>query len=383
MNPAQTQVLRLECGSERLKQFRMAVSLHSHTHYSHESLEAVPYHLKQFPIIGKLVQSELQRYTEGCGRVIDFGRTYWTPPVSPSIVFSSETRQFEQLGLPGVVSITDHDTIAAGLSLQSKDASIPISVEWTAPFGSDHLHLGVHHLPASLANQIMEALARYTTHPDEHRLGDLLDYVNEFQDVLLVLNHPCWDVTRVGSAAHANSVREFLRYHGHRIHALEVNGLRSWSENRDALSMGKEHNIPVVAGGDRHGCRPNTVLNLSHAATWEEFVTHIRSGRQSYVLILPAYEEPLALRQLEIVADALQYYPQYPYGQRSFRGRTFLDMDGYSCHPLSFYWERGEPLWLQMVFYFFIALGSRGLRPLLRRTLFRGEKDLIAISTND
>ena len=383
MNPAQTQVLRLECGSERLKQFRMAVSLHSHTHHSHESLEAVPYHLKQFPIIGKLVQSELQRYTEGCGRVIDFRKTYWTPPVSPSIVFASETRQIEQLGLPGVVSITDHDTIAAGLSLQSQDASIPISVEWTAPFRGDYLHIGVHHLPASHANQLMEDLACYTAHPDEDRLGDLLDYVNEFQDSLMVLNHPCWDVTRVGSATHANSVREFLRHHGHRIHALEVNGLRSWSENRDALSMGKEYDIPVAAGGDRHGCRPNTVLNLSHAATWEEFVAQIRGLRQSHVLVLPAYEEPLALRQLEIVADALQYYPHYPYGQRSFRGRTFLDMDGYSCHPLSFYWERGEPLWLQMVLGFFIALGSRGLRPVLRRTLFRGEKDLIALSTND
>ncbi len=384
MNPAQTQVLRLEQGSGRLKEFRMAVSLHSHTHHSHENLEALPHQTKQFPIIGKVVESKLERYTEGCGRVIDFRKLHWTPPVSPSMVLASETRQIEELGLPGLVSITDHDSITAGLSLQSQESSVPISVEWTAPFRGDHLHIGVHHLPARHANQIMEDLASCTVQRDEGRLGDLLEYLNEFEDLLLVLNHPCWDVAGVGVDVHASAVRNFLTQHGQRIHALEVNGLRSWSENRDALRMGQECNIPVVAGGDRHGCRPNTVLNMSHATTWEEFVMEIRSWRQGHVLLLPSYEEPLALRQLEVVADALRYYPSYPYGQRSFMGRTYFDMDGYSCHPLSFYWERGEPLWLRLITSFFIALGSSGLRPVLRQTFFRrGEKNLITASMND
>ncbi|MFP5277031.1 MAG: PHP domain-containing protein [Acidobacteriota bacterium] len=384
MNPAQTQVLRLERGAERLKQFRMAASLHSHTHYSHENLEALPEQAKKFPIVGKIVQSELERYTRGCGRKIDFRKTYWTPPVSPKLVLESETRQIEQLGLPAVVSITDHDSIAAGLSLQSTAASVPVSVEWTIPFRGDHLHMGVHHLPADRARQIMEDLAAFTTSPDESRLGDLLDFLNAFEDTLLVLNHPCWDVTRVGPAEHANAVRDLLQEHGERIHALEINGLRGWSENCNALRMAKDYDMPIVAGGDRHGRRPNTMLNLSHAASWQEFVTDVRVWRRNHVLILPSYEEPLALRQMEIVADALRYYPDYPYGQRSFRGRTYLDMDGYSCHPLSFYWERGEPLWLQLVLCIFVALGSSGFRPLLRHTLFRqGEKDLMVSSIND
>lgn len=384
MNPAQTQVLRLERGSERLKQFRMAVSLHSHTHHSHENLEALPDQAKKFPLVGKIVHAELDRYAKGTGRVIDFRKLYWTPPVSPGMVLESETRQIEELGLPAVVSITDHDSIAAGLSLQSKDASIPISVEWTLPFRGDHLHMGVHHLPASDASQIMEDLTRFTAHPDEGRLGELLDYLNGFEDLLLVMNHPCWDVIRVGPSEHANAVRDLLREHGERIHALEINGLRAWSENCGAMHMAQEFDMPIVAGGDRHGRRPNTVVNLSHATSWQEFVSEVRVWRRNHVIILPSYEEPLALRQMEVVADALRYYPDYPYGQRSFRGRTFLDMDGYSCHPLTFYWERGEPLWLQLVLGIFLAMGSRGFRPLLRYTLFRRrEKDLMVSSMDD
>jgi hypothetical protein len=265
--------------------------------------------------------------------------------------------------------------------LQSKEGSIPVSVEWTIPYRGDHLHVGVHHLPASQASEIMDDLARYTSDPDEGRLGQLLDFLDEFEDLLLVLNHPCWDVMRIGQAEHAKAVHDLLQEHGERIHALEVNGLRSWRENSDALRMGKDFDMPVVAGGDRHGRRPNTILNLSHAASWQEFVTDVRVWRRNDVLVLPSYEEPLGLRQLEVVADALRYYPDNAYGQRTFRGRTFVEMEGYSCHPLTFYWERGEPVWLQFVLSIFTALGSQEFRPLLRHTLFRkGEKDLMVSS---
>jgi hypothetical protein len=141
--------------------------------------------------------------------------------------------------------------------------------------------------------------------------------------------------------------------------------------------MEEEYDLPVVAGGDRHGCRPTTLLNLTQAATWADFVAEIRSARQSDVLILPAYEQPLGLRQLEIVADALRDYPHYPYGQRRFTNRTFVDLDGYGWHPLSFYWEGGVPLWLRPFLGIFVVLGSSRVRPILRRTLFgRAERYL-------
>lgn len=111
----------------------------------------------------------------------------------------------------------------------------------------------------------------------EDTLSDLLALLDHVPDTLLVLNHPRWDVARVGAAQHASSLRSFLARHRPWIHALEINGLRSWSENREVLRMGEEYDLPVVAGGDRHGCRPTTLLNLTQAATWADFVAEIRS----------------------------------------------------------------------------------------------------------
>jgi len=335
-----------------------------------------------------VVQSELKRYEQGTGRIVDFRKAYWTPPVSPDAVLASETSQIEQnLGLAALVSITDHDTIAAGLSLQLQAGTvlIPVSVEWTVPFAGDFFHIGVHHLPPARASQIMENLSRYTAQPAEDMLGDLFAFLNDSPETLLVLNHPCWDVAQTGAAEHASSLRTFLSRYRPWIHALEINGLRSWSENKAALRMGEEYDLPVVAGGDRHGCRPNTLLNLSQAATWADFVAEIRFARQSDTLILPTYEEPLALRQLEVVADALRCYPHHPYGQRRFTNRTFVNMEGYSVHPLSFYWEGGVPFWLRPVLAVMVALGNSHVRSILKRMLLRrGEIDLIApLDVND
>jgi hypothetical protein len=245
----------------------MAVSLHSHTHHSRESLRFLPYYAQRIPVVGQLVQSALKRYEQRTGTVADFRRAYWTPPVSPGTVLVSETSQIEQeLELGALISITDHDTIAAGLSLQQQFAGwIPISVEWTVPFQGDSLHVGAHNLPPASATQIMEELSCYTAEPAEDTLTDLFDRLNRFPETLLVLNHPRWDVAKVGEAKHASSLGNFLSNYRRLIHALEVNGLRSWSENREVLLMGEDYDVPVVAGGDRHGCRPNTVLNLTEA----------------------------------------------------------------------------------------------------------------------
>ena len=41
---------------------------------------------------------------------------------------------------------------------------------------------------------------------------------------------------------------------GECIHAVELGGLRSWDENQRALDFASQVGLPVVAGGDRHGC---------------------------------------------------------------------------------------------------------------------------------
>jgi len=63
-------------------------------------------------------------------------------------------------------------------------------------------------------------------------------------------------------------IQKFLPF----LHALEVNGMRSRRENREVVVLAEEVNLPVVAGGDRHGFEPNAVLNLSCAGSFEEFI---------------------------------------------------------------------------------------------------------------
>ena len=105
-------------------------------------------------------------------------------------------------------------------------------------------------------------------------------------------------------------VREFLHAYGRHIHALEINGLRSWQENLSVVSLGREFDYPVVAGGDRHGLEPNAIINLTRAKTFAEFAEEIRVERSSDIAILPQYQEPLALRHLLCAWDAVREHPQ-------------------------------------------------------------------------
>ncbi|HTV81089.1 MAG TPA: hypothetical protein VME18_00450 [Acidobacteriaceae bacterium] len=381
MRPIQTRVFRLNEAARKLAEYPTAISLHSHTQHSKESLEYLPLQADRIPILRGIIRRELHRYLEGNGKPFDFRRTWWTPPMSAAQVYESERQQIEDLGMAAFVSITDHDSIAAGMGLRQQAAPVdaPVSVEWTVPINGDHLHLGIHNLPMERAAGMMAELMRYKADPANADLRELLARLAEHPETLMVLNHPCWDVARVGAAEHGVAVRQLLALGGEWVHALEVNGLRSCSENRAALRMAEELGIPTVAGGDRHGCRPNAVLNVTRASSFAEFVAEVRCEGRSEILILPSYEEPLGLRQLQTVADAVRFYPQHPHGRRRFTSRTFVDLEGYSAHPLSFYWDGGEPWWLKLPLALIVALGSDGAKPLLRRTVFRrAERDLMA-----
>jgi len=348
---------------------RSAVSLHSHTHHSKETAEFLPLFVKPVPILNQWVADEMKAYKESTGIGVDFRRVYWTPPVSPPLVLASEKAQIEEkLDREAIVSITDHDSIAAGLSLQGESAAppTPISLEWTVPYEGNSFHLGVHHLPPRRAEEIMRDLASYTAEPREGMLGDLLEHLASSPQTLLVLNHPYCNSVRMETAKHKSSLREFLERYRPWIHALEINGMRPPGENQLVRRMGEEYDFPVVAGGDRHGCAPNTVLNLSRAESWAEFVAEIRGERRGDVLLMPAYDEPVRLRELQTVADIARHYPRYRYGYRQLTDRVFVNLEGYGWHPLSFYWSGGMPLYLRPLFGGLVALGSSQARPLLR-----------------
>ena len=72
--------------------------------------------------------------------------------------------------------------------------------------------------------------------------------------------------------------------------------------------MGRELDIPVVSGGDRHGWQANSVLNITRAETFPDFVQEIRSRRQSTLFTMPAHRESLLARTIETAEEAIRNY---------------------------------------------------------------------------
>jgi hypothetical protein len=148
------------------------------------------------------------------------------------------------------------------------------------------------------------------------------------------LNHPYWDAESVGPEQHRDSLAIFLQKYGHLLHALEVNGLRSRAENQQVLKLSETCDLPVVSGGDRHGCEPNAVLNLTAAATFADFVDEIRCERRSHIVLMPQYLDPLRHRLLQGAWHALSDAPG-EFGRRHWMTRVFIPGADGSPRPLS------------------------------------------------
>ena len=252
-----------------LNGYAAAVSLHAHTGWSKEGMKDVSRYFDRIPVVSGFVRRELDDYARRNNEVVDFTRAWWHPPVSATSVLESETSQIvNRLGLAPIVSITDHDTIDACLELREGQVNspLPISCEWTVPFHEGFFHVGVHNLPPRHARAIFTRLSALTHDPHPAELSRLLDALNEEPEVLVVLNHPLWDLAHVGAANHVRLVRRFLAEHGDAIHALELNGYRSWRENTGVQDLQRECALPLISGGDRHGCAPNALLNLTTAS---------------------------------------------------------------------------------------------------------------------
>jgi hypothetical protein len=352
---------------------RTAASLHCHTHFSREILSFIPYYASQTPILSGYFASALKRYREIHQREMDFGQAYWTPPVTPQQVIEAETRQIEKLlGLPALISITDHDEIEAGLRLQVFDhhSHSPISLEWTVPYRQGFFHLGIHNLPAGKAREQGAALMRYTRQePGTESLRDLLAMLNENPGTLVVLNHPLWDIELIGEEAHRQCLRLFLEEHACWLHALEINGFRKWAENQETIQLAADLALPVVSGGDRHGCQPNTVLNLTQARSFDELVAEVRVDRYSEILLLPSYLDSMVMRILESVAEVIRTYPDHPLGRKQWCDRIYFNLDGHETKALSHYWPNGGPGWIRSALWILRCLGSKQLKPALRLAL--------------
>ncbi len=98
----------------------------------------------------------------------------------------------------------------------------------------------------------------------------------------------------------------------------------------------------LISGGDRHGCEPNALLNLTNAADFPEFVDEIRNGRQSTVAIMPQYAQPFCWRMYQNFTHVIADYPDHPEDRRRWDQRTFHpDRAGNAIVPMAQLWKVG------------------------------------------
>ncbi|HMO80517.1 MAG TPA: hypothetical protein PKD24_06975 [Pyrinomonadaceae bacterium] len=351
---------------------KTGVSLHCHTEHSKEMLDFLPHYAEKLPIIAQFWRRERKNYIKREGRGIDFSTAHWSPPLSAKDVYDIEKRQINDAGLDAIISLTDHDSIEANLIVNeaAPEESAPISMEWTVPYEYGFFHVGVHNLPKDRAIDITKTLLDFTfveENQTNERLTELLDMLWEMPGVLVVLNHPLWDIELVGQERHEELLRNFIRTHGRWIHAFEINGFRSWSENKAVIEMAESLGIPIATGGDRHGCKPNTVINLTNADTFEGFVDEIRNEKRSEVVLMPEYKHPLHWRQMQSFSEILKFYPEFREGRKKWFDRVHFDIgDGHGVRPLSVHWERGGPAWLRVAIWTLGVLGGPRMRPIFR-----------------
>ncbi|MCY7345698.1 MAG: hypothetical protein LH614_05690 [Pyrinomonadaceae bacterium] len=371
MNLKRTRLHILHQPKDLSKEAKTGVSLHCHTEHSKEMLEFIPHYAAKLPIISYFWKRENRKHQERRGKPIEFTDAYWSPPLTAHEVYKSEQIQINEAGLEAIASITDHDCIDANLQINENtaNAQAPISMEWTVPFEFGFFHVGVHNLPPNRAVELTKTLLDFTFDKENHtavKLDEVLAMLNALPEVLVILNHPLWDIEIVGKEKHTLLLKNFLKEHGRWIHALEINGFRSWSENKAVIEMAEALNLPIVTGGDRHGCQPNTVVNLTNSVTFAEFAEEIRVDKRSEVVLMPEYKEPLHSRQLQSFAEILKHYPEFSEGRRRWFDRVYYDYDGLGLRKLSVHWTYGGPRWLQWATWTLGVSGNPRWRPFFR-----------------
>jgi hypothetical protein len=358
---------------------KTGVSLHCHTLFSKEALDFIPYYAAKIPIVSNIWERECRRYHEREGRPPNFTTGYWEPPLTGHAVFEMETEQMGRLGLEGVVSITDHDSVQANLdlNLDIDNSRAPISMEWTVPYGCAYFHLGIHNLPAGRAETIAQSLVDYTfssESPDNDQLHEIFALLNDMPEVLIVMNHPVWDIEMIGQARHEALMEMFVADHAKWLHAIEVNGFRPWSENTAAIELAERLGLPLISGGDRHCLHSNTMINVTGARSFSEFAAEIREDKLSNIVVMPEYREPLASRQIKSMAQILGHYPEFPKGRQQWFDRVYFNAeDETGVRSLASHWGGTCPAWHRWAISLLSVLGHRSLHPFFRLAVSRAD----------
>ena len=371
---SQSQISFIWKQPEIVNKYRTAVSLHSHTNQSKESLLFIPAFADKWPLLRWALKEQCKKSV----RPVDFSQAYWTPPLTPKLAFEVESNQIEvDLELMSLVSLTDHDNIGAPGALRRlpDPVRIPFAVEWSVPFEGAIFHLGVHNLPESQADSIMGEMAEYTRSPSPPRLIELLAALHESPEVLIVFNHPLWDQHGLGQSTFRNILDRFLKCYVGFFHAFELNAMRPWIENKAVIALGAVWQRPLISGGDRHGCEPSGALNLTCATSFSDFVDEIRLEQRSHIVFMPQYAELLGIRCMQTVIDVIRDYPEHPVGSRRWDERVFhMDFQAGLHRPLSALWK-APPAYLGRIFSVFRMVENASVRHALNFT-FRGKSEL-------
>ncbi len=351
--------------------FASGVSLHSHTNRSKETLDFIANLANEYRCFRSILEREEKRCQQDHSLQVNYAASYWTPPLTPRLAFDLESGQIaDSLQVQPLVSITDHDDIQAPMLLRTVASArhIPVSVEWTTPFGKDQaFHLGIHNLPSDSGTWWMNTFEAFTANPSDARLSELLSALHDLPNVLIVFNHPLWDLYKIGADLHQLRVDEFLTQNGRFIHAVELNGLRHWEENRLVKRLADRWNKLLISGGDRHGLEPNANVNLTNATSFNAFVNEIRREHRSHVLFMPQYAEPWKHRIMRSTVDAIRDYPDFPEGSRRWDERVYHPDQNGIDRPISQLWPDGQaPVYMRMVIQFVRLLGSHPISRSLR-----------------
>jgi hypothetical protein len=370
--------IHLQWALSRLPRRRTGVSLHSHTLHSKESLDFIYRAARHSAILRQVLARGERRFLAHHGVAMDLRRGWWTPPLAPLDAQSVEAEQIESLDMAPMVSLTDHDDLEAPMTLQAVEpgCDVPLSTEWTVPFGGTFFHLGVHNLPARSARAVMHELKMFTSQPNDSRLRAILAWLHGMPGTLLVFNHPLWDEKSVGPSLHNTALERMLGTNRGVLHAVEMNGLRPWKENRLVLQLAREWELPVISGGDRHAMEPNANINLTDTATFGEFSDEVRAG-YSEVLVMRHYRQAYATRILHNMVDALRRYDDHGLGWRRWEDRVFYQLPDGRVQSLADAWGDAAPRAVRWFETGVRTLGSPSLQRALR--FASGEMERVSI----
>ncbi len=300
------------------REFGYAVSLHNHSCHSVEKLAALNHVIKRAfmrPLSGILQKSF------GLGSVsnLNYAEITFNPPYTPEDVYEMEAAAAANWGFQGVhLAITDHDEFIGNLALlrgrPDLNGRIAVSEELSLWFQGHLFHLGICHLPESGAEEThtqIQAAAR------GGRYDELFETLAA-SGCLVIFNHPLlpW-----GPEAKIIPATELLSRYGWAIHALEVNGMRPREENDRALELARQWRKPVVGGGDSHLLAASSVISLSRAATFKDFIAEVKDG-YAVPFVTPEYFAPLRWKLFLRVLFFISRYRQIA----SYKGQPLATM---------------------------------------------------------